>query len=87
MLPQLPVDKANHFVYGVGIALAVLAVGQSVEIATLVTCVLAFAKEIADAVRNHLQTGNWKSGPHGVEILDALATCAGGFCVFLARIL
>lgn len=87
MLPQLPVDKANHFVYGVGIALAILATGQPVEIVTLVTVALAFAKEGLDALQNYLKTGSWKTGPHGVEIFDAVATSAGGVCVFLARIL
>lgn len=87
MLPQLPVDKANHVIYGALIALAVLATGQPAEIAALVAIVAGCGKEIADAVRNYLQTGNWKQGPHGVEILDAVATSAGGFCVFLARIL
>lgn len=83
-LPQLPVDKANHAVYGAAIGCVVSLYNPI--IAGVVVAVLAVLKEVSDAVLNHRATGNWKSGPHGVELNDALATILGGVLVLLPQL-
>jgi hypothetical protein len=89
-LPFLPQDKANHFIYGT--VLAVLAAGLAVAFgyrefagcAALGTSSWAgVAKEAHDAWVNYKTTGNWKTGPHGVEGYDFLATALGGLSLFL----
>jgi hypothetical protein len=74
-LPQLPQDKANHLVYGAVIFCVALLVAHSVLVAGLVVLVFAVGKEASDAWANYKATG---TPPHGVELLDAVATCAGG---------
>lgn len=75
-LPQLPADKANHFLYG-----ALIAALGSVAASPLVgagLCVgFAVAKEVADRVTK-------KGNP---ELADALATVAGGAAVVLPQVL
>ena len=74
-LPQLPPDKANHALYGALIFNVAFVVSRSV------------AKEISDAVINWRTTGSPMHGPHGVEFLDAAATCFGGILVALPLVL
>jgi len=70
-LPVLPQDKANHFVYGAVImALAALVV-QPLQ-ALAVVGAFAVLKEGVDWWLNR------KGGKRGVEVLDVLATVAGG---------
>lgn len=80
-LPQLSQDKANHFVYG-----AVIACGASLFftpwVALLTVCVAGALKEASDWWQN-IKNG----GSHGVELLDAIATIAGGVTVVLPQIL
>ena len=65
-LPLIPQDKANHFVYGVvAYALALLFVSPLVALG--ITIVIGAAKEAWDA-----------NGRGCVELLDFLATAAGG---------
>jgi hypothetical protein len=52
-----------------------LLVAHSVLVAGLVVLVFAVGKEASDAWANYKATG---TPPHGVELLDAVATCAGG---------
>jgi len=51
---------------------------HSLAIASGVVAFMAVAKEISDAVINWRATGDAMRGPHGVEFLDAAATCFGG---------
>jgi hypothetical protein len=80
-LPSLPQDKANHLAYGAVIfSVALLAAhhlvpSHQVLIAGLVVLFMAVGKEANDAWINYKATG---APPHGVELLDAVATCAGG---------
>jgi len=70
-LPQLPADKANHFVYGA--LLAALGSLHSIAIGVLLCVVFAIGKELSDRASRR---GN-------PELLDALATLAGGLVVLL----
>lgn len=82
-LPNLPQDKANHAFWG-----AVLACGLSfidIRLATIVVLAAAIFKEVSDAVINYRTTGDFKNGPHGVELLDAVATITGGALVLLPQ--
>ena len=83
-LPQLPTDKANHAVYGAAIACVVSF--YSPIIAGAVVVALAVLKEVSDAVLNYRATGDWKTGPHGVELNDALATILGGALVLAPQL-
>ncbi len=77
-LPQLPPDKANHALYGALIFNVAFIATRSLLISSVVVAVCAVAKEISDAVINWRATGKLTQGPHGVEFLDAAATCFGG---------
>jgi hypothetical protein len=85
MLPQLPQDKANHFVYGLLIFCVVGAYNPWMGLIAAV--VAAAAKEASDAYINYRATGSVFKGPHGFEFLDFLATAAGGvagfYCTYL----
>lgn len=70
-LPQIPQDKANHFVYGAILALAAMAL-SSPEMAAAAVVIAAVGKELLDLAG------------HGTpEVLDAVATVAGGAVVLL----
>ena len=86
-LPQLPPDKANHALYGVLIFNVAFMASRSLAIASGVVAAFAVAKEISDAVINWRATGKLTQGPHGVEFLDAAATCFGGILVALPLVL
>lgn len=83
-LPQLPQDKANHLAYGALTFCLVLLIAHflfpndQIGFAALVTVLSAVGKEAHDAWVNWKATGNPKKGPHGVELLDAVATISGG---------
>jgi len=47
----------------------------------------ALAKEGSDAFINYRSTGDLMHGPHGVEVLDALATCFGGILAGLPLVI
>ena len=85
-LPQLPPDKANHALYGALIFNVAFMASRSLAIASGVVAAFAVAKEISDAVINWRTTGKLTQGPHGVEFLDAAATCFGGILVALPLI-
>ena len=72
-LPQLPQDKANHVVYGVAIYLAVAPLAGGLIALAAVTFVAAF-KEFID----------WRTGGGTPELLDFLATVAGGLAGFIS---
>lgn len=71
-LPQLPVDKANHFVYGV-VLFTVLAFLRDPLFALWLVIGVGILKELFDKVTG---TGN-------PEVWDAVATAAGGAFGFL----
>ena len=83
-LPNLPADKANHAIYGAAIFSAVLLIASLLRAphefitAAVVVAIVAVAKEFNDAWINYRATGSPMHGPHGVEALDAVATCFGG---------
>lgn len=85
-LPSLPQDKANHLAYGAVIFSAALLAAHhlmpshQVLIAGLVVLFMAVGKEANDAWINYRTAG---LPPHGVELLDAVATCAGGLLAAL----
>jgi hypothetical protein len=70
-LPTLPSDKANHAVYGA--ALAALGGLHSLALGALLCVAFAIGKEVYDQAR---KTGS-------PEVLDAVATLAGGALVLL----
>jgi hypothetical protein len=86
MLPQLPLDKANHYVYGSLIFTVSFAVLFHVGLATVlclwaalaITGLLSVGKEILDWVKNKMAIKAGLPPPHVVEPADALATFAGG---------
>lgn len=70
-LPLVPLDKANHFIYG---AIAASLGGlHSVAIGGLLCVLVAVAKEIYDK----------RSGKGDPEVLDVVATVLGGAVVLL----
>lgn len=70
-LPLVPLDKANHFIYG---AIAASLGGlHSVALGALLCVAIAVAKEVYDK----------RSGKGNPEVLDAVATIAGGAVVLL----
>jgi len=77
-LPQLPTDKANHAIYGAVIFNVAFLLTRSLLVSLCVVAVIAVFKELSDAVINWRATGAPMHGPHGVEFLDAAATCFGG---------
>lgn len=78
-LPSLPQDKANHAVYGAAIACAASLI-LSPWWALLIVVAFGVLKEVSDWWQNR------KGGHHGVELLDALATIAGGALVLLPQL-
>lgn len=85
-LPIIPQDKANHYVYGSAIAIAAGAAAEqmgfpiaicSIGAATLFGAV----KEALDWYRNRKAEAAGATPTHGVEVVDFLATVAGGAAV------
>lgn len=75
-LPLLPVDKANHFIYGVIIAfIFTVALGPTIGI--VATVAIALAKELAD---RFLKTGTG-------EVLDFVITVIGGLFIVATNLL
>jgi hypothetical protein len=95
-LPQLPADKANHVVYGVAIALTAKQLALTAMMFGLdvffdpstigLAAAVAFGvgKEAFDEIANVLAVGRGEPEPHGVDILDAIATASGGLAVWVA---
>ena len=89
MLPIIPHDKALHIIYGAvvfcaGLLVAhALAPGYQLQIAAAAVAVVAVGKEAADRLANWRASKAGLRLPHGVEVLDVVATCAGGALVAL----
>jgi len=86
MPPLIPQDKANHIAYGAAIACAATLLHNPMHAAALVVAV-AFAKEAADWLLNRRAIAAGLPPPHGVELLDALATMAGGALVLIPQVI
>jgi hypothetical protein len=87
MIPSLPQDKANHFFYGSLIFLAALAIFRRPDAAYALVVLAAVGKEALDWLSNMRAVKAGLMPTHGVEFLDALATCAGGAVPLLARMI
>lgn len=77
-LPSLPQDKANHVVYGAAIFAVTFCIFSLLKLpatyyAFATVVLFAFGKEAVDYLQNKFQ-----GTQHGVELLDAVATVAGG---------
>jgi hypothetical protein len=86
-LPQFPQDKANHAIYGALIFNFAYYITHSIVVAFCVVTFIALAKEASDAMINYRATKDPMHGPHGVEFLDAVATCFGGILAGLPLII
>lgn len=80
-MPVIPVDKANHALYGALIACVLLFFGVEPVSALVVVAVVGALKEAADWAINRMAGLK----VHGVEFLDFVATVAGGALVVLPR--
>lgn len=76
MIPMLPQDKANHFIYGLLIS-KLIGMGFGPGWGLLAGVAAGVLKELGDAYINYRATGNFHNGPHGVEYYDFLFTAAG----------
>ena len=83
---MLPIDKLKHFIAGAVIYTLAAFLGTPLE-AMLAVVSIAVGKECWDAAQNKRATGNYMTGPHGVEVLDALATVAGGLLIYLPGVI
>ena len=79
---MLPIDKANHVIYGVAIYTLAAFLGTPLEAMLAVACA-AIGKECWHAAQNRKATGNYLTGLHSVSVLDALATVAGGLLIYI----
>lgn len=84
-LPQLPVDKANHAIYGLAIfivcALACVLLGHprhACLIAIYVVLAAGCAKEVSDWLTNRRLAKQGRPPTHDVDVLDIAATAFGG---------
>lgn len=91
-IPQLPVDKANHAIYGALIFIAVGAVAASLGYAQAriigvgAAAAAGIAKEVSDWILNHRAVAANLPPPHGVEAADALATIMGAVVCWAAAV-
>jgi len=92
-LPVIPQDKANHAIYGAVIFCVVFALAHQfvpiyqAHIAAAAVMLAAFGKEAADRLANWRAARAGLPMPHGVEMMDAVATCAGGVLAALPMII
>lgn len=92
-LPVIPQDKANHALYGAVIFCAVFALAHrfvplfEIYAAAAVVVLAAFGKEAVDRLANWRAARAGLPAPHGVEVMDAAATCAGGVLAALPLII
>lgn len=92
-LPSLPQDKANHVVYGAAVGLVAYATSLAlhgphpVAVSMTVVAVMAVLKEVNDWRLNLAAKRAGFKPPHGVELMDAVATLAGGAVVAVTAML
>jgi hypothetical protein len=86
-LPTIPHDKALHFIYGAIIfcvlfVLATLVIPHyEMYVAAGAVVFFAVGKELLDVASNYLAKKKGLVPTHGVEVMDAVATCVGGVVV------
>lgn len=83
MLPIIPQDKANHFIYGVLIGIVAGAIATKFKQPVIPASVLAavlfgVAKETVDYLSNRKAIAAGLEPTHGVEFADAAFTALGG---------
>jgi len=91
MLPQLPLDKSNHFIYGSIAASVARFIGPQFGLdpaasALIGSGIVGAAKEAGDWLANLQATRRGEIPLHGVELLDFVATFAGGIPVALGAL-
>lgn len=79
---MIPYDKALHIIYGAATFVAAHFF-LSPMLAFSVVIFVGVAKEAHDAWVNWQATGDISRGPHGVELVDCLATMGGGLLAAL----
>jgi hypothetical protein len=93
-IPLIPVDKANHFIYGslvnsvVSITLVQMRVPayghmHAEEWGLLAAVLVGLFKEGSDWLQNYKLSQQGLPPSHGVELNDFLATVCGGLVVYL----
>lgn len=85
-LPQLPADKANHYLYGSLAAAVAVPIGGYFGVpanaSALCGAVIAGAlKELSDLVSNLIAIKQGKTPPNVFDAWDFVATAAGGLPV------
>lgn len=86
MMPIIPHDKALHFIYGalifcVGYLATFTWCAEPVGASMALVALFAVGKEVADYLSNQRAIKQKVLPTHGVELLDAVATIAGGVVV------
>lgn len=91
-LPLLPQDKANHVVYGMVICFIVAMLltliipkFQASLVGFLVTAMIGGGKEYLDYRANQKARSAGQIETHGADLVDFIATIAGGLVVLLSR--
>lgn len=74
---MIPHDKSLHIIYGAA-TFVVAHFFLPPLFALAVVALVGFVKEAHDAWVNWQATGDIQRGPHGVELMDWLATIFGG---------
>jgi hypothetical protein len=87
MLISLPQDKANHACYGGLIFLLALCLLRRPDAAYAAVVAIACGKETADWLSNRRAIKAGMQPDHGVELLDIVATCAGGAVPLVAKLI
>ena len=76
-LPLIPLDKANHFIYGLVIFIACSSV-LNVTIGLIICIIAAFGMELYDFKHKN---------KHTPDIMDAVYTCVGGIVGLIAHLI
>lgn len=86
-LPIVPHDKSLHFLYGacIGLSAAVAATALGLPYAPQIgigaAAAFGIGKEALDLVANRKAAAAGQAPAHGVELMDIVATAAGGVAV------
>ena len=75
-LPQLPQDKANHFIYG-SLIYALASLVLDAYPAFFIVMSVAFFKEFADTYKD---TADF-------SVMDFVVTCLGGLLIMLSQLI
>jgi hypothetical protein len=91
MIPVIPQDKANHFIYGLAVAFitqVLLGIFGFREAAALSApasaAIIGVLKEAWDQWQNNRAESRGQEPPHEVSAWDALSTLAGGLFLGIA---